>query len=589
MPAKGTSRSGRKVHGRAASRRRVTPEERAKAAADAKALSEARQAEAAQRRTQRAEKAARAAALTLPSQNLQAAGVKAAVAADGSFLWWTPRREVRVPSQEAALRAMGSGVFGRWARKAAEPTPQGLWAFLQLVPKDHTTQARWKLAPHHWEWQSAAFLHRELNIIAPIGHGKTEQLSYARTAWEIGCNVRLRHGLGSNTAEQAIRTTRAIRHLIESSDDYRRVFPHVLPGDVWTDRAFTVQRPNVGDRNPTVQAFGLHGALLGARLERAGLDDMDDLESTWTKDARHKAQEWTRTNVLSRLGEAGRLRSVQTAWHPEDHAHSFRALGMVTYVYRIRNPDGSYLWSAYWNADREARMRRLLGETASARMLDSRPRTGDLSRFQEEWLRVALANGLGRPTYRAVQADNGSGIFVGVDLSTGIEDGDLASFAVVLCDREGRRHLLTIESGRWNGPVILGKIREFAKRYPGATFVVENNAAQDYICQFAAEQVGNIFPYTTGRAKADPRFGIESLATEMANGRWYIPCSHLGPSLPLSYSADAEVTAFISECFDYLPGKHTGDRLMSVWFALEGIRRQFGAMAENVDLWQARR
>ena len=63
----------------------------------------------------------------------------------------------------------------------------------------------------------------------------------------------------------------------------------------------------------------------------------------------------------------------------------------------------------------------------------------------------------------------------------------------------------------------------------------------------------------------DPAFGIESLAAEMANGKWIIPSLD---GLPLT----PEVSALIDEMLFYSPDKHTGDHLMAAWFAREGAR-----------------
>ena len=432
----------------------------------------------------------------------------------------------------------------------------------------------------------AGFKHPELNIIAPIAHGKTEHMSYARTAWEIGIDTSQRHILASNTAEQALRTLRAVRELIEFSDDYKRVFPNVKPSPrgPWSDRAFTVERKNLGDRNPTVQAVGLMGAILGARANRVRMDDMDDLESTWTGAQRSKAQTWIRTNLLSRLVSGGSFTNVATAWHPEDWTHTLRRQGVPTYVYRIRRPDGTFLWPAGWDAAREASMRRLLGETAAARMLDSIPRTGDLQRIKDEWIQVALKNGLGRPLYQQAMAAPNCQFFIGVDLAVSQgQDSDLCAFAVILVEPNGNRHLVHIESGRYSGPDIVRKIKDHAKRYPNAMIVVENNAAQDYIRQFASEEVAGIVPYTTGRAKADPRFGIESVATEMAHGKWWLPCTKVSSELPLVYEAEPEVRELVGELLDYSPSAHTGDRLMALWLAREGIARGAGVV-ETVEL-----
>jgi hypothetical protein len=512
--------------------------------------------------------------------------IRVAATTDGGMVWaLTRNRTIRQPSRAAALRAMGTGVYGRWARMAGENTPQGRWAFLHLVPRIHGEQTRWVVADFQWEWQSICLAYDTANIIAPINHGKSEQITFAMSAHELGCNPNLRLVIASNVAELSIRRVRALRMLVDENDDYRRVFPNVKPGSLWTDRAWTLQRTNASDPNPTCQGVGLNGAILGARTDRLTCDDMDDLESTWTAASREKAQTWVRTNLISRLGRIARARSIQTAWHPEDMSQMFRSIGWPTFRYKIRKLDGSYLWKEQWDAAREEKMRRELGETAAARMLDSIPRTGELSRCKEEWIHAALKNGQRTVMYESVRADNGCYLVVGVDLAVGRgENNDKAAFATVLCDERGNRHLINLESGRWSGPDLLMRIKQHARRYPGARIVVENNAAQDYLRQFASDEVAGIIPYTTGRSKADPTFGIESIFTEFHAGKWHLPCDAVGSGLPLSYQAHAEVQALISQCFDYAPGSHTGDSLMAVFLAREGIVRGAG-IVENVRLW----
>lgn len=492
---------------------------------------------------------------------------------------------LKIGNVTASPRAVARAVHGAWAKVAAEPTPRGLHAFMELVPRDHETQSRWTVAAHHWEWQSAAFIHDRLNIIAPIEHGKTEQMTFARTAWEIGCDPSLRHVLVQNTADQAVKTARAIRELIESNADYHRVFPHVTPGYPWTDRAFTVARPNMADRNPTLQATGLYGPILGARVDRAKFDDIEDFESTRTPKARRKTQEWLRITVLSRLTRRARLINVETAWHPEDLAHTFRKDGMPTIVHRIRRIDGSYLWQSRWDTERERKKRRELGPLAAARMLDAIARADELGRFKEAWVQKALKNGEGKPFYPSVRPDNGSTIVVGVDLAVGRgEDHDLTAFATVLADAKGRRYLLNMESGRWSGPDIVARIIQHSRRYPGAIILVENNGAQDYIRQFAADEVASIVPYTTGASKADPRFGVEAIATELWNGAWTIPCDSVSDGQPMTIDAHPEVMGLLEDMFDYTPSGHTGDRLMALFLAREGLCRG-ASVVENVQLW----
>jgi hypothetical protein len=131
-------------------------------------------------------------------------------------------------------------------------------------------------------------------------------------------------------------------------------------------------------------------------------------------------------------------------------------------------------------------------------------------------------------------------------------------------DPYGTRSILNVESGKWTGPEIVQRIRDTHMRYQ-SIMVVENNASQDFIRQFAlAQSAIPIIPFTTGRNKAHPEFGIESLAVEMGSGKWKIP-NHGG-------RCHREVQGLVDEMLFYEPTAHTGDRLMSLWFAREGIR-----------------
>ena len=493
-----------------------------------------------------------------------------AVLVDGKLEWGF---------RKASPKEVARKVYGAWAKIACEPTPRGLKAFSEMVPRDQETHSRWTQSPHHREWQDAAHLHDRLVILAPIEHGKTEQLTVARTAWEIGCDPNLRHLLVQNTANQAIKTSRAIRSLVEESADYRRVFPAVRPwhpkhaAALWTDQAWTVQRKNVHDRNPTFQATGLYGSVLGMRCDRQKLDDVEDLENTRSPEARRKTMEWVRTTCFSRLTRRARVIVAETSWHPEDFPHSLRKQGWPTIVHECRRADGSYLWDRYDAAWETAKVREL-GPTAAARMLYNRVRADELSRIQEAWIHKAMLKGVGQKFHRRATPPNGYGIVVGVDLAVGRgEDHDLTAFSTLLVDPKGDIQLLSLESGRWSGPDIVGRIIDHSRRYPGAVILVENNGAQDYIRQFAAEHVATVLPYTTGNAKADPRYGIEALATELFNGRWTIPCRSCSPGLPLVFDAEPEIHALIDEMFDYSPSAHTGDRLMATWLAREGVRK----------------
>lgn len=108
-----------------------------------------------------------------------------------------------------------------------------------------------------------------------------------------------------------------------------------------------------------------------------------------------------------------------------------------------------------------------------------------------------------------------------------------------------------------------------------SSFTVEDaivHNAQDFILQFArAQNVAlPIRPHTTGRVKAHPEHGVEGLFIELYNGAWLIPNDTHG-------ECPREVQAWVDDCLNYQPAKHTPDRLMASYFAREQAK-EFGVL-----------
>ena len=134
-----------------------------------------------------------------------------------------------------------------------------------------------------------------------------------------------------------------------------------------------------------------------------------------------------------------------------------------------------------------------------------------------------------------------------------------------------------------NGPVH-NLVVEEDHSFTVEDFVVHN--AQDFLIQLMNLKGGApiaIEPFNTGRNKYDPMYGVESLAGEMAMGKWTIP-SWDGTL----ESAEDEVRALAEEMLAYTPGNHTGDVLMSLWIAREGARLSRKTVESRVEFGRLR-
>lgn len=435
--------------------------------------------------------------------------------------------------------------------------------------KDESSHKPVSQAPMHLSWHRLMDEHDRLLIWSHIEAGKTQQVSVARTLWELGNDPSLRFLVLSNTKNQARKVASQIKALVELSDELKDVFPNLKPGEPWGEYAFNIERDTYA-KDYSVQTSGVHGNILGSRLDRIIGDDMLDPENTRTQDQRKNLIEWWPT-ATGRVIDGGRIRIVGNAFHPQDLLHHLARQTMIWKAFRYPVVDpltGHSRWPERWPLERVMQRMDELGPLESARQLMCEARDDAASRFKKEHIDLALALGEGTSLASALTVvPRGYRTFTGVDLAVQQKDtADLTVLFSIAVDPFGVRSVLNIESGRWTGPEIVRRIRDAHVRYQSIV-VVENNAAQDFIVQFTRQMPGPavpMIPYTTGRSKAHPEFGVESIATEMANGKWKIP--------NIGGRTHPEVRAWIDDMLFYSPDAHTGDRLMGCFLAREGVR-----------------
>ncbi len=459
-------------------------------------------------------------------------------------------------------------------------------AFCEMVLRDEETGKRIEQAPLHIKWHKLADTHKRLVIWSHTEAGKTNQLVIGRALFELGLNPNARVAIIGNTREQASKIIRIIAKYIEHSQELKAIFPHLKrsENDSWTSTALFVERGTPA-KDPSVQAFGVHGAIMGARIDKLILDDVLDYENCQTPKGRNDLWQWYHSSVSSRLTKDASVICVGTAWHPEDMLHRFADHPMwVAKKFPVLNDDNQPTWPTQWPRDRIEEQRIERGPLEFARTMMCKARDEGDSHFKKEYVDKALEAGEGWPTIYSMEDEGieedllaydaewrlggpeAIAVYTGVDLAVQKKDSaDLTALATIGVMPNGDRRLYCVESGRWSGPEIISRIENTYERY-GSIFYVEGNAAQDYIRQFAVAKTAiPIHSFVTGRNKHNPNFGVESIAAEMANGKWIIPNE--------GGVTDPEIRHLITEMLYYQPDAHTGDRLMALWFAREGARK----------------
>jgi len=160
-------------------------------------------------------------------------------------------------------------------------------------------------------------------------------------------------------------------------------------------------------------------------------------------------------------------------------------------------------------------------------------------------------------------------VFVGVDLAFSKSDrSDDTAFFTFVPLPSGHRLILEIEIGKWTTPDIIQKCIDKAVGYNDAIVTVENNGGQRTIRDVALQRNAGlrIKAFTTGKNKADPTYGVQSIFPEIENGAWLIPTDRFGAVHPM-------VQKWIDGMVYYVPDKHTSDSLMAMFFAREQARK----------------
>lgn len=399
----------------------------------------------------------------------------------------------------------------------------------------------------------------------------SSQLSVAYPLFVLGNNPNKRIAIVSSTEGGAKKITGLCGRYIERSQALRQVFPGLVPDKSvgWSATSLFVQRTDGADaKDPSIQTAGINSQVIGSRIDLLILDDILNHDNVRTPEARKEVFDRIVRNYLNRLTRDGQVIFVGNAWHPEDAMHMLALLDQWFAVrYSVRGHDGLTTWPENWPEERIVKMEHEFGPLEAPRQLYSIARNDEEARFKKPWLQRAIERGDGKTLPYAIEfIPRGYGIFTGVDLSIGeSKKGDLTSFCTIVMHPNEDREILNVEAGRWVGPEILEKLFDIHRRYKGIIFV-ESNAAQQYLVQFARAQSSiPVKSFVTGKNKMNPEFGIESIATEMYNGKWIIPSD--------SGALHPQLRALVGEMINYVPGAHTGDRLMSLWIAREASRQ----------------
>ena len=445
-------------------------------------------------------------------------------------------------------------------------------------------------APFHREWHRLLREHKQVVLMASVEHAKTQQIAVGATLHALGTDPSIRCAIVSNSGGQSGKIMGAIRRHIDENARLAEVFPGLRrspkEGDPWHSGAITVARDTIS-KDPSVQAVGVQGKVLGSRLDLIIVDDVLDFENTRGNDQIKKVIDWFDSTILSRLTDGGRVWCIGTPWHPSDLLHVLSTRhGWAHKKYpAVLNPsDPPAIWEPRWpeqfSRERLENIVRSMTPLNFSRSYLCEARSDGASRFQESWIKGCMELGKGRTLVQRAPVTGGGRplpCFTGVDLAIGKDqDSHLTAMVTIALDPSGKRIVCDISSGRWQAPEILSRLKNIHDRF-GSIILVEDNGAQSFLLQWAGGMGIPVRPFTTGRNKTNEHFGVESIAVEMRSGLWVIPSGMTGADTA------PEVDEWVREMLFYTPEGHTGDRLMASWFAREAARTFAQGFTKRMD------
>jgi len=499
-----------------------------------------------------------------------------------------------------------------------------LCRFNNYVLKEEKSQKSIVTAPHQELLFDFVWNHPLVVVRLPIGTGKTYCMG-ALTLFLLGSDVTTRGAVVGASQSQSKKLLLFVKDYIEKPSlnvSLNLVFPKLVLSSEYanTQDRITIERP-AGIRDPSLVAVGIDGKIEGARLSWIVADDLINAINAMTKEQREKSQEVFIGRLYSRLdhGQGGRCVVCNTPWHHDDLTYylenkmSWPTITMDIYGYiRFSNIDAAWLNGALEKYIRPATTKygkwyrlkahdpdpeekiplwperyslkliedirygkntdgknRIAGMPTKefARLFLCQPLDDNAARCNKDWIENCKFRGIKTSMVAEYKGDNPT--YTGLDLAVGKgKKSDKTVFFTIELLKDGSRRILDIESGHFLGPDIIDKIIDKENRYKSICWV-ENNAAQDFILQFALEKKKDLkirAHTTTSANKNDVDWGVESIFTEIEQQAWIIPCNEDG-------TVHEEIKDWIDDMLYYQPSAHTGDHLMASWICRQGVRK----------------
>ncbi len=168
-------------------------------------------------------------------------------------------------------------------------------------------------------------------------------------------------------------------------------FPYIRKSkeiEKWTDYQIYVKRESVS-KDPTVEAVGMRGSILGGRFNWILGDDICDRKNMNTKALRDKAEDWWREDVTSRILEHGHIANQGTLQHSDDLGVRLSRKKTYHYINKkaiIDEEKGKVLWEDRFPIERLLKIREDIGTISFERGYQNNIESFEGRLLKKEWL-----------------------------------------------------------------------------------------------------------------------------------------------------------------------------------------------------------
>lgn len=383
----------------------------------------------------------------------------------------------------------------------------------------------------------------DLLVLAPRDHGKTTVFCRAYPEHHALTHPNMRILILSKTHRQAEKTLDLIEQDLQGNPLIQRDYYDELRDYHRKDNMLYFNRTEA-QRDATIEAAGLLGAITGSHFDLIIADDLIDDESTRTKQRMDNVHQWFQGTVEPLLEPWGRMIIVGTRKHYNDlYGRLIDSEAYKVIHDKAIREDGQPLWPERWPLKKLEEKKRKMGTVMFNREYQNDPTGLQGQLLREEWIQY----------YDTPPED--LRVYQGWDLA--ISQSETADYTVcttIGVTEEGEDvYVLDWYRARVDFPTQVRMVCELADRYQPLVIGVEDVAYQRALPQAVLRR--RRLPLRPLRPDGDKTRRILSSFIAFENGKVYLPRGH------------RHLGDFIDEYLQFDRGEHD-DMLDSLCIAL---------------------